>query len=219
MISVNLTGSIQDLVNGNSSITIQISDLVTAILIIILIIIILLSSFFRNRTILYGIKEFTINFPTTTITYEIPRDYDNIEIAHKIYTELITRKAAIPIDVDNDVIIEIYNSWYDLFRIIREEIKNIPGENIRNKSKSEPLVRMATDILNKGLRPHLTKYQAKFRKWYYEQLDSSESKGKSPQNIQKNYLEYNELIADMKVVNILLLEYSSQLKSFIDGKK
>jgi transcriptional regulator with XRE-family HTH domain len=32
-----------------------------------------------------------------------------------------------------------------------------------------------TDILNKGMRPHLAEYQAKFRKWYDEALSKGES--------------------------------------------
>lgn len=76
---------------------------------------------------------------------------------------------------------------------------------------------MATDILNKGLRPHLTLYQAKFRKWYDEELAKDDNKGKSPQAIQKQFPEYNELITSMDNVNHILIEYSEQLHNFITG--
>jgi hypothetical protein len=58
------------------------------------------------------------------VEYEIIRNYKNIEIAHKIYIELITRKAAIEIEEGKDVIVEVYNSWYSLFQITREELKS-----------------------------------------------------------------------------------------------
>src|SRR5690349_12778333 len=47
-------------------------------------------------------------------------NWEDIQIAHKIWTELVTRKAAIPIDPDHDVIVEVYDSWYGLFQRIRQ---------------------------------------------------------------------------------------------------
>src|SRR5712664_3427125 len=38
--------------------------------------------------------------------------YEEIQIAHKAWTELVTRKAAVLFDDQNDVIAEVYNSWY-----------------------------------------------------------------------------------------------------------
>src|SRR5260370_582398 len=43
----------------------------------------------------------------------------DVQIAHQIWTELVTRKAAIPIDPDRDVITEVYGSWYQLFQRMR----------------------------------------------------------------------------------------------------
>ena len=100
------------------------------------------------------------------IEYNIIRNYQNVEIAHKIYIELITRKAAIKIEDDKDVIVEVYNSWYSLFQITRNELKSINGKLLKDNNTAKELIRLLTDILNKGLRPHLTEYQAKFRKWY-----------------------------------------------------
>ena len=187
--------------------------------------------FFLIIVLLYGIKKFvfnkyianikpvelTLGFGNSSIKYNIERNYQNLEIAHRIYIELITRKAAMPIDNENDVIKEIYDSWYSLFQITRNEIKNISGESLQNYGATEELIKMATDILNKGLRPHLTQHQAKFRKWYDEELEYPNSKGKSPQEIQRNYPEYSKLIESMIGVNKLLIEYAKQLNKFISG--
>ena len=152
------------------------------------------------------------------IEYDIVRNYQNIEIAHKIYIELITRKAAIEIEEEKDVIVEVYNSWYALFQITREQLKSINGKLLRNNNTSKDLVRLLTDILNKALRPHLTEYQARFRKWYQEQLNDEKNKNKSPQEIQKRFNDYDNLINSMKEVNQILIEYSEQLKKIIEGK-
>ncbi|MCG8860061.1 hypothetical protein [Tenacibaculum finnmarkense] len=148
--------------------------------------------------------------------YQITRNYQNIEIAHKIYIELITRKAAIEIEDGKDVIVEIYNSWYSLFKITRDELKSFNGKLLKDNNTSQELILLLTDVLNKGLRPHLTEYQARFRKWYSEQL--IENTGKSPQKIQTSFEEYEELMSSMKDVNKTLIEYSKQLKKIIEGK-
>ena len=152
------------------------------------------------------------------VDYEIVRSYQNVEIAHKIYIELITRKAAIRIEEDKDVIVEVYNSWYALFQITRDELKAIEGKLLQENESSDELVRLLTDILNKGLRPHLTQHQARFRKWYNQELENDENEQKSPQQIQVEYDEYDALIASMKEVNGTLMSYARQLELFI-GKK
>lgn len=151
------------------------------------------------------------------IEYAIVRNYQNIEIAHKIYIELITRKAAIEFDKEEDVIAQIYNSWYSLFQITRDELKGIPGELLLEGNSTESLIKLLSDILNEGLRPHLTTYQAKFRKWYDEEVTKPENNGLSPQEIQSKYPDYDLLVGSMIEVNKLLIEYTAQLKKVIGG--
>ena len=145
---------------------------------------------------------------------EFTPNREDIQIAHKLWTELITRKAAIPI-VEEDVIVEIYDSWYAIFTKTRELISQIPVTSIQNES-TKILIRIATDSLNKGLRPHLTQWQAKYRNWYNYKED--ELKTKTPQELQKEYPEYELLIADMKKVNENLIDYAEQLKKIIEAK-
>lgn len=152
------------------------------------------------------------------IEYSIKRNYQNIEIAHSIYVELITRKAAIPID-KNDVIVEVYASWYSLFQTTREELKKLSGEMLVDNQVSKDLIKLLSDILNKGLRPHLTEHQAKFRKWYNCAVTHKDNKNKTPQNIQSKYDEYENLFRSMKSVNELLIEYSKQLDVIVNGNK
>ena len=184
----------------------------------------LIFKFYKNKNNLVSKNiepvEITLNTGAGSIKYKIIRNYANLEIAHKLYIELITRKAAIRIDEKNDVIVEIYNSWYDLFKITRKELKNFSGDLLESNPQSKELIRLATDILNKGLRPHLTKYQARFRKWYFEQLEKDKSKKESdkrtPQEIQKDYYKYDELIISMKKVNEILIEYKNKLEEILN---
>lgn len=162
--------------------------------------------------------KYTFAGTGTEIEYSINRNFQNIEISHRMYVELITRKAAIPID-ENDVIVEVYNSWYTLFQATREELKKLSGEMLLDNQVSKDLIKLLSDILNKGLRPHLTEHQAKFRKWYNNAIALEENKTKAPQKIQSEYEDYQNLFISMKAVNDLLIEYSKRLDEIVNGKK
>jgi hypothetical protein len=166
---------------------------------------------------LHSESTFEINTGLLKYNSKIKRNFQNIEIANRIYIELVTRKAAIPFDLDNDVISEVYDSWYNLFETIRKEIKSLPGEYLIKKNHSRKLIEVSVNILNFGLRPHLTKYQADFRKFYKKAINDINNELLSPQEIQMQYKNYSELIESMQQVNILLIEYSKQLKKIIDG--
>mgnify|MGYP000600314324 CR=1 FL=1 len=161
-----------------------------------------------------ALRKIVLNLPGGRAEFEVERNHHNLEIAHKILIELITRKAAIPIEEDKDVITEVYDSWYALFCTTRDEIKLISGELLKHP-KSKALVEMATDVLNKGLRPHLTEYQARFRRWYGVELEKEENIGLSPQKVQRKFSDYDELIASIEQVNELLIQYANELKKFI----
>lgn len=148
-------------------------------------------------------------------SFKVQRNDENLFIANRIYIELTTRKAAIPIDEENDVIEEVYNSWYKLFGIIRDEIKTVPGCYLKSHDPTIALIGLSTKILNEGLRPHLTEHQAKFRKWYDQEKAKNENI--SPQELQRRYPDYVNLIASMKQVNQTLLQYSNELNKLLRG--
>lgn len=164
------------------------------------------------------LTEIKLNVGGQELTFSVERNFLNLEIAHKVYIELITRKAALPFDEEDDIIEEVYNSWYSLFGTTRDEIKAINGELLEHPT-SESLIKMATDVLNNGLRPHLTKYQGRFRGWYNNALQNEKYKGMAPQEIQRDFPEYQALVESMKEVNALLSNYAAQLQIFIYGQE
>ncbi len=139
----------------------------------------------------------------------------DIQIAHKIWTELVTRKAALPIDPEQDVITEVYDSWYVLFGRVRDLIAGIPADLIRRDESTKQLVRVATQTLNEGLRPHLTRWQAEFRNWMKQH--ESELKEKSPQQVQKAFPQYQALISELRQVNEGLIGYAAALERIARG--
>lgn len=103
------------------------------------------------------------------------------EIAYKLWVELSTRKIGLDFDPENDVVFEVYDSWYNFFTIARELMKEIPVERLKY---SPELIELTETVLNRGLRPHLTIWQAKYRKWYNENVHNNV--GKTPQQIQES---------------------------------
>jgi len=151
------------------------------------------------------------------VSFKVQRNDENLYIANRIYMELMTRKAAIMIDENDDVIEEVYDSWYKLFCVIREEIKSLPGKYLKKHDPSAALVGLTRRILNEALRPHLTRYQAKFRKWYDYAKKQPENIMRSPQEVQRKYPFYDELISSMKEVNMILIDYANELDKLIKG--
>lgn len=140
---------------------------------------------------------------------KIKPNYTNIDIAYKIWVELNTRKIGLPIDFENDVIVEIYKSWYEFFGITRELIKGLPATKIRGDKSTKELIELSTKILNEGLRPHLTIWQAKFHKWYDYEILKDENSQLTPQEIQQKYNSYIHLKTDMETINSNLINYKN----------
>ncbi|WP_123040156.1 hypothetical protein [Cohnella candidum] len=195
---------------GNRSLTI------VALLFLVLSLIFFAIDFFRA----YNPGKLSLSAPFGLGNIELDRatlSEKELDIAWKLYVQLSTRKASIPLD-DNDIISEVYDSWYQLFTTTREYLIEMPAKDIEENENAQKIIALALDVINKGLRPHLTEWQGKYRKWYNEAIQKEEFKGKSPQEIQKKYPHYNELIDDMKIVNTELLKYATQLKRFSHEK-
>lgn len=144
---------------------------------------------------------------------ELRPNSEDLQTAHRIWTELVTRKAAIPVDPEHDVIIEIYDSWYSLFTKVRGLIADLPADLVRRERSTQEIVRISTATLNAGLRPHLTKWQARFRNWY--EANKDQLKNKSPQQLQKEFPEFVELTSDMLRINAQLIAYAGELKKLL----
>jgi hypothetical protein len=154
-------------------------------------------------------------FGLTSGTISFRPNHEDEQIAYKIWVELSTRKIGLPIDLEHDVVVEVYDSWHNFFSITRELIKDVPVNKVKNSS-TRKIIELSIDLLNDGLRPHLTTWQARFRRWYEKQLERAQD-DVEPQYIQKNYPKYAELEKDLKVVNERLIKYRSKMQQLVLG--
>lgn len=142
-----------------------------------------------------------------------PNEVDR-QIAYKIWVELSTRKIGLPIDLEHDVIAEVYDSWHTFFTVTRELIKDVPVSKFRRKD-TEKIVSLSIEVLNHGLRPHLTQWQARFRRWYESRMGAAGMEDKSPQDIQRTYPEFGNLSADLLAVNSRLMVYRAKMLQIV----
>lgn len=184
-------------------ITIGVDNIIVLLPLIILLVLIIIKIIKRIKKIRnINISQICIK----GVTVDIGCNKDVKKIAHKAWTELITRKLALPFDQENDVIVEVYDSWYSIYNQFRTIIKELAGNNDAEVNK---LVNLLIEVLNTDLRNHLTKYQARFRKWYEKELENSSDE--EPQEIQKKYPKYKEIVEDIKKVNIKIVELTNKL--------
>ena len=143
-----------------------------------------------------------------------PNEVDR-QVAYKLWVELSTRKIGLPIDFEHDVIFEIYDSWFNFFTVTRELIKDIPVSKMQ-RADTRKIVGLSIAILNEGLRPHLTTWHARFRRWYEKAADA-EDYVVAPQEIQTKYPRYDELTKDMAEVNERLMKYRETMRKIVHG--
>lgn len=147
---------------------------------------------------------------------EITPNDETAQVAHQAYVELVTRKAALPFDEQHDAVSEVYDSWYALFGELRKLARTISAREVRDEAALCSLLDLLTDVLNKGLRPHLTRWQGPYRSWLkHERTDDP----RSPESaLQRKFPEYEELVADLKGTNAMLTELTVKLGQLAHGK-
>lgn len=137
------------------------------------------------------------------------------QVAYAIWVELSTRKIGLPIDFDHDIIAEIYDSWYTFFAVTRDLVKSIPVNKVRHAS-TQKIIKLSIEVLNLGLRPHLTKWQARFRCWYENEINKgSRDLVIDPQEVQQKFPKYDELKGEMAQVNKHLMAYREKMRQLV----
>jgi len=165
------------------------------------------------------------NFHISTVTLSLPFNLGNITyqatdqdraFAWKMYVHLKTRKAALPFDDENDVVVEVYDSLYELFQITRDLLCSIPIKNVQNKRNIADLI---LRVQNDGLRPHLTRWQSPFRRWWMKAVELPDNRDKSPQEIQRRYKDYEALVNDLHQMNTEMSKFAEELLRVVRPQK
>ena len=173
-----------------------------------------LAYFIKKRLLLHTIQldSTVIGIGNVKATFK-PNTTDR-QIAYAIWVELATRKIGLEIDLEHDVISEVYSSWYAFFGVTRELVKEVPATKLDQQSTRD-IVQLSVQILNEGLRPHLNRWQARFRHWYEQEIKGAS--GKSPQEVQQEFDGYEEPSTDLLGVNQKLIRYRRSMYKLATG--
>lgn len=166
-----------------------------------------------------GYRTRAVKLTFKGVEWDICPDTETRRVAHQAWVEIKSRKVGLPFEEGADVIVEVYNSWCQLFGVLRDLAKTIPADRLQDCEDTRNLVALLMKSLNEGLRPHLTKWQAKFRRWYDSALAAEDNTGKSPQDIQRLFPEYEELVTDLRRVNGEFVTFADSLQNIVKNGK
>ena len=172
-----------------------------------------------RRKLLKGYRTKAVKLTFKGAEWDICPDTETRRVAHQAWVEIKSRKVGLPFEEGFDIIVEVYNSWYQLFGVLRDLAKSIPADKLHDCEDTRNLVALLMRALNEGLRPHLTKWQAKFRRWYDAALTDSDNKDKPPQEIQRLYAKYDELVDDLRKVNGEFVQFADSLEKIVKNGK
>ena len=144
--------------------------------------------------------------PATTL-----RNPEAFRIAYQLWVEMTTRKLGLPIDPTQDLVSELYDSWYAFFKSARELTKAIPLHKDPRSPELRRLVQLSHSVLNDGLRPHLQRWQARYRRWLTNGGDPAQAPGLSPQEAQQLFPQWTALRDDLLATNRRLMGYLAAL--------
>ena len=125
-----------------------------------------------------------------------------------MHVQLVTRKAALPFDEDCDLICEVYDSLFAVFAETRNLLLELPPREFERTSGVASLI---LRVQNDGIRPHLTRWQADFGRWWERAEKSAANEERSPQAIQRDYPQYSKLVTDLHRTNTELAKFADEL--------
>lgn len=170
-------------------------------------------TFLRRR---YASKSISVGLPFNLGSWTYDTTPSDRIVAWKLYIQLSTRKAALPFDEKFDVISEVYDSLSTVFGVTRELLLELPPHEFERETGIAVLL---LRVMNDGLRPHLTQWQAEFRRWWEDALKSQANQGKSPQEVQRQFVRYAELVSHLIQANTELSKLSDELLAIARSRK
>jgi len=131
--------------------------------------------------------------------------------AWSLYVELITRVAVHPLEDDYGLLREALTSLYSLFGITRQILREA-GPHVGTSVDS--IGGYAIVVLNKALRPFLSKWHPLLLSW-----EAKHDSSISPKDHEKNWELEPELRKELLALTKELEEYANKMAEFTVNKK
>ncbi|MEM1255888.1 MAG: hypothetical protein AAGI69_25900 [Cyanobacteria bacterium P01_H01_bin.21] len=149
------------------------------------------------------LKKVSVKLPFGIGGAEWEADTTERKAAWAIYVELVTRIAVQDLDKDQGLLRELLNSLHSLFGITRQILREAGPEV---GASYESVGGMAITVLNRGLRPFLSKWHPALQAW-----EAQRPVDISPKDHEKSWIDEPKLRSELQSLNEDLEQYANAL--------
>jgi hypothetical protein len=138
------------------------------------------------------------------------------QLAYTFFMDMTNRKVALSIDWENDTLSDVYASWKTFFDNSVALLKHFPVEQA---VEARAVIQLLQEVLHQVLRPHLTRWQAAYRRWHETNNTRKEFRSLRPQEVQRHYPQFTALRSDFDTTQTKVSEYARKLEDLIYPKE
>lgn len=149
------------------------------------------------------LTKVTVSLPFGMGSAEWKADPTERKAAWSLYVELVTRIAVQSLEIDQGLLREVLNSLHSLFATTREILKEA-GPDVG--ASRESVGGIAIVVLNKGIRPFLSKWHPLLQTW-----EASRPADLSPKEHEQNWPEEPKLREELAKLRLDLELYADAL--------
>ena len=149
------------------------------------------------------LKKVLVSLPFGLGSAEWEADSTERYAAWSLYVELVTRISVEPLHEDEGILREALNSLYGLFKTTREILREA-GPDVGASHNS--VGGIAITVLNRGLRPFLTKWHSILEVW-----ETQRPSGVSTKEHEKQWLEESKMRGELEDLRQELNKYAQAL--------
>lgn len=153
------------------------------------------------------LKKVSVNLPFGIGGAEWEADPTERRAAWSLYVELVTRIAVQPMEADKGLLREALNSLYSLFAITRQILREA-GPDVG--ASHESVGGIAIAVLNKGLRPFLSKWHPALEEW-----EAQRPSTRSRKEHEKLWTEFPQLRRELESFRKDLEQYANALAEIV----
>jgi len=153
------------------------------------------------------LKKVSVNLPFGIGGAEWVADETERKAAWSLYVELVTRIPVQSLEADQGLLREALDSLHSMFTITRQILRDA-GPDVGISSKSVGGIAIA--VLNKGLRPFLSKWHPLLQTWEAQKPPTA-----SPKQHEKNWSLEPQMHEELLVLGKELQQYAEALAKIV----
>jgi len=153
------------------------------------------------------LKKVSVSLPFGIGGAEWEADETERKAAWSLYVELVTRITVQSLEADQGLLREALNSLYSMFAITRQILRDA-GPDVGISSQSVGGIAIA--VLNKGLRPFLSKWHPLLQTWEAQKPDTT-----SPKKHEKNWSLEPQMYEELLILGKELQQYAEALAAIV----